>query len=45
MDKKGFIMWGDFFKGFIFGLVVTAIIFILIVNGFIPFPLDLCSLM
>lgn len=44
MNKKGFIMWGDFFRGFFFAFILTAVIFVLIANGFVPFPLDVCNI-
>jgi hypothetical protein len=40
-NKKGFIMWGDFFKGTLFGLIVGITLILLIVYGIIPLPFSI----
>lgn len=43
-NKRGFIMWGDFIKGFVFGLLVGMAVVAMAMWGLIPLPFEICAL-
>ncbi len=45
MNKRGFVMWKDFIKGMLVGLVVGIVLVFLSTFGILPLPFDLCGFM
>ncbi len=45
MDKRGFVMWGDFLKGMGIGLIVGVVLMVLVMLGVIPLPIDTCGIL